>query len=449
MGGLTEGFAMAAMELITLRRGGQLHRLQLHGLPDPDRVGDAAVRARRDGDARRRTTRSARRAWASRPPSARRPRSSTRSSTRSRTSGVRNLEMPVTSDKVWQALQRGRAWRSDRARRPRCARPSSRPRGGRSRSRPSSPSSRPASTRRGDRALVTRRRRLAGWVGGACSEPIVVREALRALADGEPRLVRIGPPGRGGRRAGRRRRRDEHVRVGGHGRGARRAAAARPAARRARRRPGGADARASWRRTIGWRVDRRARARTPTRSSSRRWATATRTRSRPRSRAAPATSASSRARARAASCSTASARAGSTRRRSPGSAARPASTSAPRRQPEIAVAILAELVAWRHLGSAQRGAPRRGRRPGLRDDGRARRRRRRPPSTTGSTYAFCSAHCRHRFEADPARFVPASDLKREGGRVETHRASPSTAPGTSRRSSRGSCWSTSSASSWG
>ena len=52
---------------------------------------------------------------------------------------------------------------------------------------------RPASTRRGDRALVTPDGTLAGWVGGACSEPIVVREALRALADGEPRLVQIGP----------------------------------------------------------------------------------------------------------------------------------------------------------------------------------------------------------------------------------------------------------------
>jgi xanthine dehydrogenase accessory factor len=52
---------------------------------------------------------------------------------------------------------------------------------------------RPASTRRGDRALVTPDGALAGWVGGACSEPIVVREALRALADGQPRLVRIGP----------------------------------------------------------------------------------------------------------------------------------------------------------------------------------------------------------------------------------------------------------------
>ena len=51
---------------------------------------------------------------------------------------------------------------------------------------------RPASTRRGDRALVTADGALMGWIGGACSEPIVVREALRALADGETRLLRIG-----------------------------------------------------------------------------------------------------------------------------------------------------------------------------------------------------------------------------------------------------------------
>ena len=54
---------------------------------------------------------------------------------------------------------------------------------------------RPASARAGDRAIVTADGAVAGWVGGACSEPIVVREALRALADGEPRLVRIGPDG--------------------------------------------------------------------------------------------------------------------------------------------------------------------------------------------------------------------------------------------------------------
>ena len=52
---------------------------------------------------------------------------------------------------------------------------------------------RPASTKRGDRALVTPDGQLAGWIGGACSEPTVIREALRALEDGDPRLVRIGP----------------------------------------------------------------------------------------------------------------------------------------------------------------------------------------------------------------------------------------------------------------
>jgi xanthine dehydrogenase accessory factor len=54
---------------------------------------------------------------------------------------------------------------------------------------------RPASARRADRALVTPDGALHGWVGGACSEPVVVREALRSLADGEPRLVRVCPPG--------------------------------------------------------------------------------------------------------------------------------------------------------------------------------------------------------------------------------------------------------------
>lgn len=54
---------------------------------------------------------------------------------------------------------------------------------------------RPASARRGDRGIVTADGRLAGWVGGACSEPAVVREALRALAEGTTRLLRICPPG--------------------------------------------------------------------------------------------------------------------------------------------------------------------------------------------------------------------------------------------------------------
>jgi xanthine dehydrogenase accessory factor len=54
---------------------------------------------------------------------------------------------------------------------------------------------RPASTQRGDRALITPEGSLTGWIGGACSKPIVVREALRSLQAGQPRLVRIAPPG--------------------------------------------------------------------------------------------------------------------------------------------------------------------------------------------------------------------------------------------------------------
>jgi xanthine dehydrogenase accessory factor len=50
---------------------------------------------------------------------------------------------------------------------------------------------RPASTRRGDRALVAPDGTLTGWVGGACSEPTVIREALSALADDEAHVVRM------------------------------------------------------------------------------------------------------------------------------------------------------------------------------------------------------------------------------------------------------------------
>ncbi len=50
---------------------------------------------------------------------------------------------------------------------------------------------RPSSARRGDRALVTADGTLHGWIGGACTEPSVVRESLEALAGGETRLVRI------------------------------------------------------------------------------------------------------------------------------------------------------------------------------------------------------------------------------------------------------------------
>jgi xanthine dehydrogenase accessory factor len=50
---------------------------------------------------------------------------------------------------------------------------------------------RPSSARVGDRALVTAEGELRGWVGGACTEPEVVRLALEALTDGDVRRERI------------------------------------------------------------------------------------------------------------------------------------------------------------------------------------------------------------------------------------------------------------------
>jgi xanthine dehydrogenase accessory factor len=50
---------------------------------------------------------------------------------------------------------------------------------------------RPSSARVGDRALVTAEGDLRGWVGGACTEPEVVRLGLEALADGDLRRERI------------------------------------------------------------------------------------------------------------------------------------------------------------------------------------------------------------------------------------------------------------------
>lgn len=52
---------------------------------------------------------------------------------------------------------------------------------------------RPVSAQPGDKAVVTADGRLRGWVGGSCAEPVVVREARRALEAGTPRLLRLGP----------------------------------------------------------------------------------------------------------------------------------------------------------------------------------------------------------------------------------------------------------------
>ena len=52
---------------------------------------------------------------------------------------------------------------------------------------------RPASARPGDRAIVLPSGELVGWIGGSCAQPTVQREGLRALADRQPRLIRLSP----------------------------------------------------------------------------------------------------------------------------------------------------------------------------------------------------------------------------------------------------------------
>jgi xanthine dehydrogenase accessory factor len=49
----------------------------------------------------------------------------------------------------------------------------------------------PTSARPGDKAVITADGRLRGWIGGSCSEPVVRREALRALGEGAPQLIHI------------------------------------------------------------------------------------------------------------------------------------------------------------------------------------------------------------------------------------------------------------------
>ena len=61
---------------------------------------------------------------------------------------------------------------------------------------------RPTSARPGASGIVHPDGTIEGWVGGSCAQPVVVREALRALADGQPRLLRLSKEAPGeGRRA--------------------------------------------------------------------------------------------------------------------------------------------------------------------------------------------------------------------------------------------------------
>jgi xanthine dehydrogenase accessory factor len=50
----------------------------------------------------------------------------------------------------------------------------------------------PSSGKLGSRAIITASGQLFGWIGGACAEPSVLRQAREAIAAGTPRLLLLG-----------------------------------------------------------------------------------------------------------------------------------------------------------------------------------------------------------------------------------------------------------------
>jgi xanthine dehydrogenase accessory factor len=52
----------------------------------------------------------------------------------------------------------------------------------------------PSSSKQGSRAIITSDGQLHGWIGGACAEPVVIREARQIMADGNPKLLLLGSP---------------------------------------------------------------------------------------------------------------------------------------------------------------------------------------------------------------------------------------------------------------
>jgi xanthine dehydrogenase accessory factor len=51
----------------------------------------------------------------------------------------------------------------------------------------------PVSGKPGDKAIIQSDGKVWGWIGGGCVQPIVIQEALRAIEERSPRLVRIAP----------------------------------------------------------------------------------------------------------------------------------------------------------------------------------------------------------------------------------------------------------------
>ena len=52
----------------------------------------------------------------------------------------------------------------------------------------------PSSGQQGSRAIITAQGDLHGWIGGACAEPVVIREARQVITEGVPRLLLLGTP---------------------------------------------------------------------------------------------------------------------------------------------------------------------------------------------------------------------------------------------------------------
>ena len=52
----------------------------------------------------------------------------------------------------------------------------------------------PSSGQLGSRAIITADGEVHGWIGGACAEPVVIREARQVIANGEPSLLLLGTP---------------------------------------------------------------------------------------------------------------------------------------------------------------------------------------------------------------------------------------------------------------
>jgi xanthine dehydrogenase accessory factor len=57
---------------------------------------------------------------------------------------------------------------------------------------------RPTSAKPGAQAIIQTNGQMSGWIGGSCAQPVVLREAMRVLREGDdPYLLRLGAPDTG------------------------------------------------------------------------------------------------------------------------------------------------------------------------------------------------------------------------------------------------------------